>query len=63
MDEHPTRRISEEQSAAEAAIRVAFARYLEWQPDGDWDTFVDFVDDEGGTRRGGEGPLAGRRLP
>jgi hypothetical protein len=50
MDLHPTKRISEEQAAAEDAVKVAFLRYLEWQPDGDWDTFLSFVDDEGGVR-------------
>ena len=47
MDLHPTKRIPEDQAAAEEAVRVAFARYLEWQTDGGWETFVSFVKDEG----------------
>jgi hypothetical protein len=50
VDKNPANRVPEEQQAAEEAVRVAFARYLEWQPDGDWDTFLSFVDDEGGPR-------------
>ena len=46
MDANPVRRVSEEQAGAEEAVRVAFARYLEWQPDGDWETFISFVKDE-----------------
>ena len=35
--------------AAVDALRAAFAAYQEWQEDeGDWDTLVDWVDDEGG---------------
>ena len=35
--------------AAVDALRAAYAAYQEWQEDeGDWDTFVDWVDDEGG---------------
>jgi hypothetical protein len=54
--EHPVQQVSEEQAAAEEAVRVAFARYLTWQHDGDWDTFLSFVDDEGGVRARKEQP-------
>ena len=47
MDLHPAKRISDEQALAELSVRIAFARYIEWQPDGDWSTFVSFVKDEG----------------
>jgi hypothetical protein len=31
---------------ARAAIAKAFVDYLEWQNDGDWQSFLDFVADE-----------------
>lgn len=37
--------------AAQDAVKDAFAAYQTWQDnDGDWDTFLSFVDDEGGPR-------------
>lgn len=40
---------------AEVVLREAYDAYLQWQPDGDWDTFLSWVDDEGGQR-----PTCGR---
>lgn len=38
------------QRGAEAALVDAFDAYMLWQPDGDWDTFMSFADDEGGPK-------------
>lgn len=47
-DVHPSRRISmaDRQRDAELAIRNAYTVYLNWQPDGDWSTFMSFAQDE-----------------
>ena len=36
---------------ARAMLRHAYEEYLRWQPDGDWDTFLSWVDEEGGQKR------------
>jgi hypothetical protein len=33
------------------AIRMAYLEYIRWQPDGDWDTFLSYVDGERGPVR------------
>jgi hypothetical protein len=33
---------------ARAMLRHAFDEYVLWEPEGDWDTFLSWVDEEGG---------------
>jgi hypothetical protein len=33
------------------ALRAAYLEYMRWQPDGDWDTFLSYAQDERGPIR------------
>jgi hypothetical protein len=38
------------EGVAAHSLQMAYADYLRWQPDGDWETFLDWVADESGLR-------------